>query len=251
MIQPQRVALGVAIFNDIRGPLRTTGAQFTYAYHIEDHYGQLSFGLTGSFFQLFADREKMITEHYDQFLMSAKLSRIIPDAIFGVHYTTPDYYAGLSVSNLFQTFLDFGGQNSRNFRIERQYLFLGGYIFEINRTWSFVPSLQAKFNDRLAAQIDVNLLTYYYDKFWGGVAYRTGGGRTVGGANLIFGVRHDKYHFGYSFDYSVSNLGRYSYGSHELMFSMTFGQTDNVFFRFNIPRRYEFQQIREPRGMRH
>ena len=241
---PERIGLGVALFNDIRGPLRTTGAQFTYAYHLEDQYGQLSFGLTGSIFQFYANRDKMITEHFDNYLASINLSRFIPDAMFGVHYTSSDYYAGLSVSNLFQSYLTFGGRNSRHYRIERQYTLLGGYVFEINRAWTVVPGLQYKLTDHFAQQLDFNLLLYWYDQLWGGFAFRTAGGGAVGGFNFLVGMRYREYHFGYAFDHSLSNMGRYSWGSHELMLSITFGTYDK-FFRYN--RRYEFQEIQARR----
>lgn len=240
---PERIGLGVALFNDIRGPIRTTGAQFTYAYHIEDRYGQLSFGLTASLFQFYVDRNKITTADYDQYLNSIKLSKIIPDAIFGLHYTTTSYYAGLSVSNLFQSFLTFGGRNSSNYRIERQYLLMGGYIFDVDREWSLVPALQFKCTNRFVGQVDINLLAYYLDRFWGGFSYRSGGGGAVGGTSLIFGTRYKQYHFGYAFDYSISSISKYSFGSHELMISITFGQHER-FFRYK--RRYEFQNSRPP-----
>ena len=241
---PEKIGLGVALFNDIRGPLRTTGAQFTYAYHLEDPYGQLSLGLTGSFFQLYANRDKIVTENYDQYLASINLSKIVPDAIFGAHYTTSEYYAGLSVSNLFQSFLTFGGRNSKQYRIERQYLLMGGYILDIDRKWTVVPASQIKFNEHFAAQIDINVVAYWYDQFWGGISYRSGGGGAIGGTSLIFGARYSQYYFGYAFDYSISKVGKYSFGSHEIMMSLSFGQYDK-FYRYN--RRYEFQNMRDSR----
>ena len=235
---PENVGLGIALFNDMRGPIRTTGGQFTYAYHIEDRYGQLSFGLSASLFQLFIDRNKITTEYDDRFINSSKLSSFIPDASFGMHYTTKDYYAGFSVSNLFQSFLSFGGRNSSDYRIERQYLLLGGYVFELNKDWSIVPGAQLKFNEHGVGQFDINVIGYYFDQFWGGFSYRTGGGGTGGGTSLIFGARYNQYHFGYAFDYTLNSIRKYSYGSHELMLSVTFGQSER-FFRYK--RRYEFQ----------
>ncbi|MDR1154104.1 MAG: type IX secretion system membrane protein PorP/SprF [Bacteroidales bacterium] len=236
---PENVGLGVALFNDMRGPIRTTGGQFTYAYHLEDRYGQLSFGLTASLFQLYIDRDKVDTElGHDIYIDGNKLSSFIPDASFGLHYTTKDYYAGFSASNLFQSFLSFGGRNSSDYRIERQYLMLGGYVFEVNREWSIVPGAQIKFNEHGVGQIDLNIMGYYYDQFWGGISYRSGGGGAAGGTSLIFGARYKQYYFGYAFDYTLSSIRKYSYGSHELMLSITFGQSER-FFRYK--RRYEFQ----------
>ena len=239
---PENVGMGIALFNDIRGPIRTSGAQFTYAYHIEDPFGQLSFGLTASMFQFYIDRNKITTEDWDHYLNSINLSKIIPDAIFGVHYTTTNYYAGLSVSNLFQSYLSFGGRNSSNYRIERQYLLMGSYIFSTTSDWVVAPAFQFKFTERGAMQLDVNLLAHYFDVFWGGVSYRSGGGGTIGSSSLMFGIRHKQYHFGYAFDYSLNNMQRYSFGSHELMFLYAFDTGERA---SPNRRRFEFQQSKQ------
>ena len=239
VFSPENVGLGLTLFNDMRGPIRTTGGSFTYAYHIEDLSGQLSFGLTTSFSQLYIDRDQIITElGRDRYIDETKLSSFIPEAAFGVHYTNSNFYTGLSASNLFQSYLTFGGRNSSDYRLERQYTFLGGYVFDINREWAFVPGTQVKFNERLAAQVDGNLMFYYFDQFWGGLSYRSGGGGVVGGASMIFGARYNQYYFGYAYDHALSNLQRHSYGSHEIMVVIAFAH-DERFFRYR--RRYEFQ----------
>ncbi len=243
---PENVGLGAALFNDMRGPIRTTGLQLAYAYHLEDQYGQLSFGLSASIFQLRIDRGKISTADEDHFLNASKLNSIIPDASFGIHYTTRDYYAGFSASNLFQSLLMFGGRNSSDYRIERQYLVLGGYIFELTKEWSLVPGAQIKFNEHGVGQVDINVMGYYFDQFWGGLSYRSGGGGATGGTSILFGARYKQYHFGYAFDYTLSSIRKYSYGSHELMVSVTFGQSER-FFRYK--RRYEFQETQQ-RGRR-
>jgi type IX secretion system PorP/SprF family membrane protein len=241
---PEKVGMGISLFNDIRGPIRSTGGQLTYAYHLEDRNGQLSFGLSVNMFQLYLDRNKMTTADEDIFLNASHLSTFVPDAAFGLHYTTPNYYVGASVSNIFQSFLMLGGNNSSSYRIERQYNLLGGYIFELNREWSLVPTMLFK-AARGVMQLDATLMLYYYDQFWGSLAYRTGGGGVPGSACLSFGARYKKYYFGYAFDYSLSNIQRYSYGSHELIVTITFGQTER-FFRYK--RRYEYQNTAPIKG---
>ena len=239
---PENVGLGAAIYNDMRGPIRTTGAHFTYAYHMETPTGQLSFGLTTSFSQLYIDRDKIVTETSDRYIDGSKLSSFIPEASFGVHYTTHYYYTGLSATNLFQSYLTFGGRNSSDYRLERQYIFLVGFIFDVSREWSIVPGAQVKFTERGAFQVDGTIIGYYFDQFWGGFAYRSGGGGAMGGTSFIFGVRYDQYHFGYAYDHALSNIQKYSHGSHEIMVSVTFGR-DERFFRYK--RRYEFQDTEQ------
>ena len=235
---PENVGLAIALFNDVRGPIRTTGGQITYAYHLPLNEGQLSFGLGVNMFQLYLDRNKIITEDEDIFLNGSRLNSFVPDATFGLHYTTEDYYFGAAVSNVFQSFLMLGGRNSSTYRIERQYNLLAGYIFKLDTEWSFVPTVQVKVTESPVVQADFNTMLYYYDQFWGGLTYRTGGGGMPGTACIIVGARYKQYHFGYAFDYSLSSIRRYSYGSHELMATITFGQTER-FFRFL--RRYKYK----------
>ena len=239
----ENIGLGVALYNDMRGPIRTTGGQLTYAYHIEAPKGQLSFGLTTSFSQLYIDRDKIVTEFgYDRYIDEIRLSSIIPEAAFGLHYTTRNYYTGISISNLFQSYLTFGGRNSSDYRLERQYIVLGGYVFDLSQGWSLVPSTQFKFIERGVTQVDFNVQLYYFDQFWGGFSYRSGGDGTNGGTGIIFGMRFENYNFGYAFDYSLSNMQKYSNGSHELMASVTFGRTERF---FHYKRRYEFQDTEQ------
>jgi len=240
---PENIGVGVALFNDMRGPIRTTGGHFTYAYHIESPKGQLSFGLNTSLFQLYIDRNQLQTElGHDRLIDGMKLSSFVPEAAFGLHYTTRSFYSGLSAFNLFQSYLTFGGRNTDDYRLERQYIFLGGYIFDINREWTFVPGAQVKFNESSAVQVDFNAMFYYFDQFWGGVSYRSGGGGAIGGTSLIFGMRYEQYHFGYAYDHSLSNIQRYSFGSHEVMVSVTFGREERF---FHYKRRYEFQDTEQ------
>ena len=55
-----KVGLGGYVFNDQSGLVNRTGLQLTYAYHISFRRGQLSFGLSGSFYQFRVDREKIV-----------------------------------------------------------------------------------------------------------------------------------------------------------------------------------------------
>ncbi|GHT22885.1 hypothetical protein FACS189430_05330 [Bacteroidia bacterium] len=235
---PENVGLAIALFNDVRGPIRSTGGQLTYAYHLGIDEGQLSFGLGINMFQLYLDRNKIITEDEDIFLNGSRLNSFVPDAAFGLHYATADFYVGAAVSNMFQSFLMLGGRNSATYRIERQYSLLAGYVIPMDTEWSFVPNVQLKATERPVVQLDINTMLYYLDQLWGGLSYRTGGGGMPGAVCAIFGARYKQYHFGYAFDYSLSSIRRYSYGSHELTATIVFGQPER-FFRFM--KRYKYR----------
>jgi hypothetical protein len=37
------------------------------------------------------------------------------------------------------------------------------------------------------------------------------------------GISVDKYHFGYAFDYTLKSIRKHTFGSHEFMFAVKFG----------------------------
>jgi type IX secretion system PorP/SprF family membrane protein len=221
------VGVGLSLYNDIRGFIRTTGGQLTYAYHFDVPSGQLSLGLSLSMTQLSIDRNKIVTEFPDAWLNGAKLNKFVPDALFGVHYTNSEWYAGASIANLFQST-----------PIMRQYTVLGGYVVRLDEEWSFVPAVMAKFNDNLSAQADFNTMLYYTDFIWGGIAYRTGGGGTPGGVNAMIGFGYKNYSIGYSYDYLIGGISQYARGSHEIMATVTLGRSERFYRHRNV---YKFK----------
>ena len=47
----------------------------------------------------------------------------------------------------------------------------------------------------------------------------------------MFGSQKEKFQFGYSFDYTLSNLAGYGYGSHEISMIFFFGRPHNQVFK--------------------
>ena len=61
-----KVGLGGYVFNDQNGPISRTGMQLSYAYHIRMQQRQLSFGLSGLFYQFAIDQSKIRFEDPDE-----------------------------------------------------------------------------------------------------------------------------------------------------------------------------------------
>jgi type IX secretion system PorP/SprF family membrane protein len=216
-----KVGLGGYIFNDQSGLVNRTGLQLTYAYHISFRRGQLSFGLSGSFYQFRLDREKIKLYNPNDDLVNNFNNRLwIPDASIGIYYSDPRVYAGFSVSDLFQASLKFGNQGYDNFKLLRHYYIIGGYNFELNDYLIFEPSTLLKASEVWSFQVDVTAKMYIYENYWAGLSYRTGSALIVMG-----GLRIDKFFFGYAFDYTLSSIQRHSFGSHEFMLAMKLGDS--------------------------
>jgi hypothetical protein len=69
--------------------------------------------------------------------------------------------------------------------------------------------------DALVIQPDVSLIASYDDLLWFGVSYRHEEA-VAGMAGFQFGI----FKFGYSYDFTLSDIGNYSNGSHELFLEL-------------------------------
>lgn len=213
-----KVGLGGYIFNDQNGQISRSGMQITYAYHIRMRQRQLSFGLSGMFYQFSIDQSEIRFEEPDNFYDMANKTTFIPDATTGVYYSDPNLFLGFSAAQLFQSSLRLGERGYAEYKMKRHYFLTGGYDFKVNEFLTIEPSFLLKSNENLFSQLDINTKLIINDDYWGGISYRTGGA-------LIFmgGLRVDKFFFGYAFDYTLSSIMKYSYGSHEFMLAVKFG----------------------------
>lgn len=235
MSRSGKVGLGAYIFNDVNGAISKTGMAFTYSYHLTLRRSQLSMGASIKTFQYKIDKTKLILEDPDdQLIFDTDPKAFITDSDFGTYYSDKNIYAGLSIINLFESFFNLNGREGAGFKLERQYLAMAGYRYDLIDFLFIEPSFLLKFNESAVAQLDVNTKFYYKEDYWAGISYRTGSGSRIAqesisgrGASLIImaGARVDKYYFGYAFDYSFSSISARSIGSHELMLSIKFGDS--------------------------
>jgi type IX secretion system PorP/SprF family membrane protein len=219
-----KVGLGGYIFTDNSGLVNRTGMKLTYSYHISFQRGQLSFGLSGCFYQFRIDKEAIRLYNPDDDLLNNYNNRMfIPDADLGIYYSDPKVFAGISASQLFSASLKFGESSYENFRLLRHYYLIGGFNFDINDYVIMEPSILFKMSEVWIPQVDLTAKFYFYENYWGGLSYRTGA--QAGAIILMGGLRVDKFYFGYSFDYTLSSIMRHSFGSHEFMLAVKLGDT--------------------------
>jgi type IX secretion system PorP/SprF family membrane protein len=221
-----RVGLGGYLFKDVNGLISRTGIQFSYAYHIYMYKSQLSFGLAGQAFQYKIDRDRIstfteLTNSGTDPAIEGDLTYVtfIPDANVGIFWTSPEFYLGLAANQLFQSKLKLGSSALGNLRLLRHYYLMGGYRF-INRQtgFDFEPSFLLKTTEQFIPQADISFKVYYQTDYWIGVSYRTNGTLSA-----MFGVRAGNIYVGYSYDYALSAIRKYNFGSHEVFLSFKFG----------------------------
>jgi type IX secretion system PorP/SprF family membrane protein len=151
----------------------------------------------------------------DPLIPENKESYVAFDAGLGLYYKADKYYASLSVTHINEPKIKFSKGTPY---VSRQYYLTGGYTLQMaNPALELIPSLFA-YSDGKVAQFTVTSLVRYNKKVWGGVSYRAGDALIgIIGLELFNGIR-----LGYSYDFTISDMGKASGGSHEFMVNYCF-----------------------------
>ncbi len=220
-----RVGLGGYIFNDRHGLVSRSGLQLTYAYHIPFDRSQLSFGLSGTFWQFRLDRASArLFNPDDELFNSMDNALFIPDANLGVYYSDERFFVGFSASQLFQSSFKFGGKGYDQYKLYRHFYLMGGYSIMASDNIALEPTMLIKTTQQGAFQMDLTANVYFIENYWAGISYRTPSTLV-----LMGGVKVDKFYFGYAFDFSFNSIMYHSYGSHEILIAMKLGESARKF----------------------
>ncbi len=229
LIRPTRggqVGLGGYLFNDRNGIMMRTGMQAAYSYTIpmgenqNEYRKNLSFGLALIAYQYTIDTDGLIFDPDDPLLNNYDRSVFIPDFNFGMNYTTQKYYVGFAMTNLLRGSVMFGNSSHMENSELGHYFLTGGVKVPLAANWMLEPSAFIKSSDMLfkAIQLDLTTRVYYKNDYWAGVSYRTNDA-----VILMFGVRYDRFYFAYAFDFTLTDIRKQSFGTHELTLAVKFG----------------------------
>jgi type IX secretion system PorP/SprF family membrane protein len=144
----------------------------------------------------------------------------VPDASFGAYLLNAKYNAGFSAEQLFEATAKLGDQAYNNYHLQRHYYLFGSYFFELNTQMELEPSVLLKMSEQLRPQADIGVTYIYKKSFWAGLAYRTSGALI---ANL--GVKYENMFIGYAFDFTLQEIQRVTYGTHEITMALKFGDS--------------------------
>jgi len=222
-----KVGLGGYVFNDNNGIMKRTGVQFAYAYHISmgrtgSIPNDLSFGLALTAYQFAVNTNGLIYNHDDPLLNSYDRSVFIPDFNFGASFTTSKYYLGFSMTNLFRGSLLFADTSITKRTELGNFYLTGGYKFPLSPDWILEPSAFIKASDMFlkSVQMDLTARVYYKEDYWVGMSYRTNDAIIA-----MFGLKYDRFYFAYAFDFTLTDIRKQSYGTHELSLAVKFGES--------------------------
>jgi len=216
-----RIGLGGYVFSDRNGLIQRTGFQLSYAYHMWIRSNtQFSLGLAFTGYQYKINEKEIKFGDPNEPWMNNELRRgmFVPDVDFGLYLLNAKYSFGFSAGQLFQASARMGSQAYRNFSIERQYYMFGSYDFRSGLDSQIEPSFIINMSGQLKPLADIGASYIYRQDLWAGLAYRTSGAVI---ANV--GVKYQNIFFGYAFDFTLQEIQRVTYGTHEISFSLKLG----------------------------
>ena len=103
------------------------------------------------------------------------------------------------------------------------YFLTGGYVFNINSNLKFKPAFMAKAVSGAPTAIDLTGNVLINNIFEAGLGYRLGDSFS----GLVNFKINPSLRVGYAYDYTLSNLGRFNSGSHEIMILFDLNKSGN------------------------
>ncbi len=217
------MGLGGSIYTDIVGPTRRIGMSFSYAYQIRvAEKVKVSLGLSGGVVQFSVDGSQIALRDPSDIVITNGLQSVIaPDFGAGIYAYSTDHkwYVGASVPQMFQSKINFVNISTSSLStLARHYYFTTGYKYKLNSDFVLEPSACIQYANPTPITFNLGLRAIYHDKIWIGTMYRY-----LDAVSAMFGYKfQENISFAYSYDFTTSNIRRYSSGTHELMIGIKF-----------------------------
>lgn len=212
-----KVETGISIIKDEIGDgvlsENNINADFAYILQLDDQ-SNLALGLKGgitTFETNFTDL--VLPEYQDDDAFNENINSIFPNVGVGVFYNRPNFYAGVSAPNLLTSkHIDNQDGIKRIGSEEIHLFFTSGYVYTISPDLKIKPSVMTKMVEGSPISLDTSINVLFNNKFETGLSYRWGDA-----VNAMFNVYVvPSVRIGYAYDYTLSNLGSFSAGSHEI-----------------------------------
>jgi type IX secretion system PorP/SprF family membrane protein len=251
--------LGGYFFQDQNGANSNYGMQVSGSYHLllkskRTTKHVLSFGLSLKGAIHILDESGFERDTYDPIIRYSTSKTYLCNANAGILYSTTSFFAGYSIENLIPLI-----DNMYKQQFEPRFKFIHNVHF--GKLWDFRDNQQIrasliyKSNFTLQHQIDASFRYYYLfgqaarskhvkyrDEIWGGINYK----QTLDVNNFsplsiqpIIGCSLKNYSIALLYDYPLSALSSYCYGSVQILLAVRFNHTDWKFWQdFSVPNFY-------------
>lgn len=211
-----KVGVGLLVNHDEIGSYKNDHIYASYAYKIHFKQATLSMGLQAGINLLGADYSKLDLQSPGDASFYNILNVIKPNFGAGLFYTKKNFFAGFSVPFILNNKIANSVEGLLGqLKEARYYYFRSGVVFPIDKMEKVKmnPSILIRTQEGQPLSVDINTAFIFYDVFSTGVSYRTGDSFI----SFIDLKISERFHFGYSYDWTQSDLNKFSNGTHEFM----------------------------------
>jgi len=214
-LKKENISIGGSIVNDSYGPVKQTGFYLDASYRIFMGNKRLAFGLkagTNLFSANLLDLNPLMEN--DNTFSANISSKALPNFGFGAMFYSKRFYVGASAPKLLANKLIDGDLPDFLNNQEKQHMFLiAGAVFDISYYTKFKPTILVKAVNGAPLGAEFTAQFLFFEKFWAGAMYRW---EDAAGILLQYEI-NNKFKIGYAYDYTLSDIRKYSDGSHEIM----------------------------------
>jgi type IX secretion system PorP/SprF family membrane protein len=213
--------VGITAFRNEIGIHKNDELSLNYAYRLQvNRKSFLSFSLSPTL-RFLSDNYSLtvLKENSDPIINQTAVNKIAPNFKFGSYYFRDNFYFGFATSNLLYNniYSDISSYSvETGFDLKKiNYLIHSGYQFKLNNKNDLVTSGLVRVAEGASLHYNINLMWLCLDgKFGFGASYRSSN-------DIVFIANfraYEQFKFSYAYQHSLSEIGGYENGSHEIMF---------------------------------
>ena len=213
------VGAGFSVIHDKIGPVNQTDVNGDFSYKLEiDRFTNLALGMKVGASFMSVDGLEFI-EAGDALDESMQITLL--NVGIGAFYYSDRFYLGISSPNILESKYIKGTAGVYSTAKDKMHIYLaGGYVFDLNyrKGWKIKPAFMLRAVQGAPLSFDVSTHIWYNEKLGAGIGYRY-----EDSVDLSFSFRTDSnFTIGYAYDYTLSRLGEFNSGSHELFLQYDF-----------------------------
>jgi type IX secretion system PorP/SprF family membrane protein len=131
--------------------------------------------------------------------------------------------------------LDYKAQQDVARQYRHIFVTVGG-IAKVSKNVKFKPSVMVKYVAHAPVQMDFNASFLFKEQLWVGASFRTSYNQPVAAVGMVEYMFAKCFRIGYAYDYTFTNIGKYTSGSHEIMLGYEFGKLS----KYTTPRYMDY-----------
>ncbi len=211
-----KIGVGMLVNHDEIGSYSNNNVYGYYSYMLRFPQSTLSMGVSAGFNMLGADFSKLDLQNPEDLSFAAFFNELKPNFGVGILYNKKNFFLGVSVPFLLNNAVVTSIESFlTEIREARYYFIRGGIVLPLDATErvKINPSFLVRAQENQPLSFDFNLGFIIHDVLSVGASYRN-----VDALMTFIDLKlSEKLHFGYSYDWTQSEINQFSNGSHEFM----------------------------------